>query len=738
MKKFVSLFLAIIITASVLATTPMHVYASTSSDGLLYAYIEETDSYSVKGCTATLTGDVIIPESYNGKPVTAISAICFKDNTKITSVSIPDSVTTISKQAFQGCKNLKSVDLPDGIKTLETSVFSGCTNLISINIPDSVTTIKSGAFNSCRSLETIVIPYGVTTIEEAFLGCDSLENISLPDSTQHIIGTNFYDSAYAKNESNWDGYVLYIDNILIGTKPIFEITEPLEIYEIREGTITIATGAFESYKSLHTIVFPDSLKHINNYAFYNCSALNEVVFPNKLETIGEYAFSYCSKLKTVTIPGTVEKIERYIFSQCKHLETLIIEDGAKSMKSQAFDQCGRLHTVSIPDSLTDLTISAFSSTGIYNNPDYWDGEAFYVGNHLIFGGIDCPRFYTIKPGTVSIAAQAFSASDNLVCLTIPDSVRVINDLAFPISHAFSAIIYTGSSEDFAKIELPSIINSVKDVTIAFGKNASEIPAKPTTKSVVNVAGGVQVTWNTVPNADIYLVYRRGAGSNNWEFIGSSTSNSLIDNYTPHNQYLRYSVQAINGLGASPFDYTGKYLKHVTTPKLRGISNATNGIYVKWDEVPSASGYRVYRRGAGEKYWTYITTVKTPYYTDTAVKNSNGKYYRYTVRAVVGGVYSGYEDGIYIKRLTNPTIKSVTNTNSGITVKWSAVSGTTGYYVYKKTANSNWQLCGVIRGTNNTTFTDILVNKGTTYTYTVRAVYGSTLSYFNSGTSCKRR
>ena len=64
-------------------------------------------------------------------------------------------------------------------------------------------------------------------------------------------------------------------------------------------------------------------------------------------------------------------------------------------------------------------------------------------------------------------------------------------------------------------------------------------------------------------------------------------------------------------------------------------------------VSGATGYRVYRRGAGQSTWTYLGTVTTNTFTDKNVVKNN--YYRYTVRAV-SGYYSGFDtNGLYIKR-----------------------------------------------------------------------------------------
>ena len=158
--------------------------------------------------------------------------------------------------------------------------------------------------------------------------------------------------------------------------------------------------------------------------------------------------------------------------------------------------------------------------------------------------------------------------------------------------------------------------------------------------------------------------------------------------------------------------------------------------MKWNAVPGAKEYRVYRKGLNYKTWMYLGTTKNTWFTDSPIKNANGYYYKYTVIAV-NDYYSGfYEDCAFTKRLSNPVLKSAVSSKTGITVKWNSVYGSTGYYVYRKTANSGWTLVGSTKGTNNATYIDKTAKKGVTYTYTVRAYYGKTLSSYNSGISCK--
>lgn len=169
-----------------------------------------------------------------------------------------------------------------------------------------------------------------------------------------------------------------------------------------------------------------------------------------------------------------------------------------------------------------------------------------------------------------------------------------------------------------------------------------------------------------------------------------------------------------------------------TVHLTGISNATTGIFVKWNGIDGATGYRVYRRGAGETSWTYLTTVKTTYYTDGKVYS--GHYYRYTVIATFGNVFGGYESGLYIKRLVNPYSIKAANGESGVNVTWGRVNGADSYFVYRRAAGEpTWTRVAVVK---TTSYADVNVKNGTYYKYTVRAVSGSTLSYFHDGSLIK--
>jgi hypothetical protein len=138
-------------------------------------------------------GEVILPATVTGLPVTAIGDSAFNGRTNVASVNIPDSVTRIGDSAFYRCYGLTNVILGKQVETIDGWAFSWCTNLPALHLPESVRAIGASAFNYCLRLASVNIPDGVPAIERfTFYHCSSLININLPDSA-----TRIDDSAFA-------------------------------------------------------------------------------------------------------------------------------------------------------------------------------------------------------------------------------------------------------------------------------------------------------------------------------------------------------------------------------------------------------------------------------------------------------------------------------------------------------------------------------------------------------------
>ncbi len=149
-------------------------------------------------------------------------------------------------------------------------------------------------------------------------------------------------------------------------------------------------------------------------------------------------------------------------------------------------------------------------------------------------------------------------------------------------------------------------------------------------------------------------------------------------------------------------------------------------------VCRSSKYAVYRKTAGGS-WTLLTTSATgTSYVDKSVAAATT--YSYTVKALVGGTWSGY-DSKGVSATTAPILMSAAASSGQITAPWHAVSGASKYAVYRKTAGGSWTLLTTsVIGTSYTDKSSDL-KAGTTYSYTVKAlVSGSWSGYDASGVS----
>ena len=395
--------------------------------------------------------------------------------------------------------------------------------------------------------------------------------------------------------------------------------------------------------------------------------------------------------------------------------------------------------------------------------------------------------YTYRVRAVSGNIKSFDGVVSMYKMKAPELTHYYNEVAgiqlkwTPVEEATQYYIYrkvSGSSSWGSAIAVTQkteyldasvVSNTIYQYTVeaktpdgltgydAVGKECRFLET-PDLKAVANAVGGVKVTWNKVEGATSYRIYRRGAGTNYWYYLGDvdATQNTFVDyegtakSQIKSGNYYRYTVRtSYNGKDSngnayskySGFDKGGLYLKYIGTPKMVSVANSASGITIKWKGIVGngSTWYRIYRRGAGEKGWTYLTQVRGTSYTDTKVKSKSGTTYKYTIRAIVSGKHlSAFESGLAIKRLTNPKLVSATASGAGITVKWGKVNGASAYCVYRKTAGSSWKKIATVKGVNSLSYVDRKAARGTTYTYTVRAYYGGKMSSYNSkGVSARR-
>ena len=399
-KQILSALLALLMLFGALPAT---VFAAEKTNPLDYLTYEIADGeVTITDCNTSISGELTIPETIEGYPVTDIGEWAFENCTELTNVKIPDSVINIGSGAFQycnftsvaipdsvaniggnafyDCANLKSITIPNGVTSIEDSTFYGCTNLTSIIIPNSVTSISSCAFWECTALKDLTIPDSVTYIGySAFYRCIGLTNITIPNNVTYIASSSFRECVGLTDIKVAEDNMVYDSrnncNAIIKTETK-ELVFGCKNTVIPNNIKCIGYGAFDRCTGLTSIIIPDGVTKIDYGAFSDCTNLISITIPNSVTCIGDATFSGCTALTSVTIPDSVISVGCWVFQNCTNLTSVTISNSVTSIGDKAF-YCTGLTSITIPGSVTSIGESAF---GYYRN----DYEEFKIPNFKIY------------------------------------------------------------------------------------------------------------------------------------------------------------------------------------------------------------------------------------------------------------------------------------------------------------------------------------------------------------------
>lgn len=344
---------------------------------LSYKLNEDEKSYTVSGIGTYEGNRLIIPETYEGLPVTVIGKNAFQGCKNFVSVTIPNSVRRIEYRAFYECTGLKNLTIPDGVTSIKVEAFSKCTSLVSVTIGKNVTEIKDAAFRYCYRLIEV---YNLSSLDLL-----SVESCGIGYIAYYTLDIYNTADAPSKIVTDENGFRFYADDTrcyLVGYMgSATDLTLPAT-YNGRE--YGIYKYAFYDC-SISSVVIPDTVKILDDYAFESCDNLKSVTIGNGIETIGNYAFSDCVALTDIKFGSNVKVFGSYAFEGCIELGgdskgEFVIPNTVTTIGAYAFYGCSSMKYVTIPLSVKDIGHDVFYNSDLR--------RAYYCGTEADWEEVD--------------------------------------------------------------------------------------------------------------------------------------------------------------------------------------------------------------------------------------------------------------------------------------------------------------------------------------------------------------
>lgn len=426
-------------TPDIVVVTSNAEYTATFEEVSIYENLNfelnsERTGYIVTGAKEDAVNPLIIPDTYEDKPVVAIGDGAFK-YTSTKNVILGDNIETIGEIAFWR-SDIETITLSSSLKEIKSQAFNECNSLQSVALPDSLETIGNFAFAECESLSQVSIK---TTSTLSSLGVSvfkldsSLTSIVLPQGVTNIPNTAFQECTSLRSVNILgDGNVYYGKECFLGDSK-------LSILSTIRTNKTIGESSFEGCSAITSFSLSGT-QSIGAKAFKGCVGLTSLSLTRSIESIGKGAFAGCSGITSISITytgssSTGEENLSYIFNENydgdliyrtdypANLSKVTVLSGTTELKARAFCNCPAT-SYSLPSSLKTIGNYAFESTAATN--------------------VDLSYVTTLGEG-------AFRDS-SVQKVTLGSSLTQIKDYTFLRCYSFANIRYKGTKAQWNALQ----------------------------------------------------------------------------------------------------------------------------------------------------------------------------------------------------------------------------------------------------------------------------------------------
>ena len=181
--------------------------------------------------------------------------------------------------------------------------------------------------------------------------------------------------------------------------------------------------------------------------------MTSIIIPDSVKNIEDNAFRFCTKLKSITLPSKLKKIKESTFNSCTALSNVTIPESVTSIDDYAFNGCTNLASIELPNGMKSIGYKVFSFSGITN-------------------------------------------------ITIPNTMKDISMNAFENCQQLKNVFYSGSEEEWGKIDIGDNNDALINANIHYNSTA---PGLETVAIVqqgesahVEVTRKLKLTYKTTP------------------------------------------------------------------------------------------------------------------------------------------------------------------------------------------------------------------------------------------------
>ncbi|MBR0232252.1 MAG: leucine-rich repeat protein [Clostridia bacterium] len=398
-----------------------------------YTFMRQNGEITITGC-ALSDEELVIPETLDGYPVTAVSGLGFNSATK--KIIVPDCVVSFGNSPFLGRYNVTEIVIGSGAEWLFVDMFGPLPKLATITVSKDNKYYRddNGILYNTEMDTLIAYPLGkgnVYTVPKNVKNIDAMRCYYYENVT--IVFEDGNENFVKQDGVTYNGdmtEILFVDSDKTG-----EYVMP--------DTVTSINGAFRENTGITRIVISEGVTELVYMEFMGCTALESVEFPTQLKTIGGGAFYGCTSLKSVKLPF-VENVGYGVFSYCTSITEAEIDEKYDYVPAGLFAHCTSLEHFELSENIRFIDSDAFRGTNI--------------------------KSITLPEGLVGLEDGAF-ASTPLASIKLPEKLESLGGGAFRSTKLTELVI-----PDSVEWVGPSVLAYCKDLeSCTFGTGIETIP-----------------------------------------------------------------------------------------------------------------------------------------------------------------------------------------------------------------------------------------------------------------------